>query len=358
MTTVNASSPTDVAAADLATTGATNVRSESPERLPSTPAAGRIMRVSRIVLDRYSGVVVLILLIVVFSLLKPDTFFTVRTLRTLVSDQAVTAVASVGLLIAFACGAFDLSIGGVLGLGIVMVTWLQAVQHVPAWLAVIVTLGVGMAVGAANGLIVTALKVNSFIATLAMASIMEAVIYGVSGGRQIVGSISPGFVRLGQAQPSGIPAPIFYMVGVALIAWLVLEHTPVGRYIYAVGSNAEAARLSGIRTNRYLFGSLVASAFLATFAGVLFAAKIGSGSLTAGPPYLLPAFAAVLLGTTQVKPGRANVGGTIVAIFLVATGSKGLQLLGVPIWVSSLFNGTVLIVAVSLSQLRKSLRAT
>jgi ribose transport system permease protein len=273
-----------------------------------------------------------------------------------VSDQAVTAIASIGLMIAFACGAFDLSVGGVLGLGIVMVTWLQAQHDFSAWVAILATLLIGLVVGVANGLIVTVFKVNSFIATLAMASIMEAVIYGVSGGRQVVGSISPDFVRLGQSQPFGVPSPIFYMFGVAAIAWIVLEHTPVGRYIYAVGSSSEAARLSGVRTSRYLFGTLVASAFLATVAGVLFAAKIGSGSLTAGPPYLLPAFAAVLLGTTQVRPGRANVGGTIVAIFLVATGSKGLQLMGVPIWVSSLFNGAVLIVAVALSQLRSSNR--
>jgi ribose transport system permease protein len=331
------------------------VVSDAHEPAP-TSKRPRFAAILKIVIERYSGVVVLLLLVVIFSLLKPDTFFTMLTLRSLVADQAVTAIASIGLLIAFACGAFDLSIGGVLGLGIVMVTWLQAAQNYSAWMAVIVTLAVGIAVGAANGLIVTVLKVNSFIATLAMASIMEAIIFGVSGGRQVVGSISPNFVRLGQARPWGIPSPIFYMVGVALIVWLVLEHTPVGRYVYAVGSNSEAARLSGIRTSRYLFGTLVASAFLATVAGVLFAAKIGSGSLTAGPPYLLPAFAAVLLGTTQVKPGRPNVAGTIVAIFLVATGSKGLQLLGVPIWVSSLFNGTVLIVAVALSQLRKSTR--
>jgi ribose transport system permease protein len=309
-----------------------------------------------VALERYSGVLVLILLIVVFSLLEPDTFFTTRTLRTLVSDQAVTAIASLGLLIAFACGVFDLSIGGVLGLGIVMVTWLQAEKGISPWVAVALTLLVGALVGSVNGLIVTVLKVNSFIATLAMASIMEAIIYGVSGGRQIVGTMSPSFLNRFQAQPWGIPAAIFYMLAVAVIVWVLLELTPVGRYIYAVGSNSEAARLSGIRTNRYVFGTLVASAFLATFAGVVFAGKIGSGSLTAGPPYLLPAFAAVLLGTTQVKPGRANVAGTIVAIFLVAVGSKGLQLVGVPIWVSSLFNGVVLIVAVSLSMLRKSSR--
>lgn len=264
----------------------------------------------------------------------------------------MTAIAAIGVLVAFACGAFDLSVGAVLGLGVVMVTWLQADAGWPAWLAIIGALGVGIVIGVANGLIVTRLRVNSFIATLAMASIVEAVIYGVTDGRQIVGSMSESFLRIGQSQPFGVPAPIFFMVAIALLAWVVLEHTPVGRLIYAVGSNAEAARLSGVKTNRYLFGSLVASAALATTAGIVFAAKIGSASLTAGPPYLLPAFAAVLLGTTQFRPGRANVAGTILAIFLVATGSKGLQLMGVPIWVGSLFNGTVLIVAVALAQLR------
>ena len=329
----------------------------SAEPESQTSSSNPSVSVWRVVLDRYSGVLVLLLLVVVFSVLEPDTFFTMRTLRSLVSDQAVTAIASIGLLIAFACGVFDLSVGGVLGLAIVMVTWLQAEQGVSPALAVALTLLVGILVGAVNGFIVTVLKVNSFIATLAMASIMEAIVYGVSGGRQIVGTMSPSFLNLFQAQPWGIPAPIFYMLAVAVVVWIVLERTPVGRYIYAVGSSSEAARLSGIRTSRYVFGTLIASAFLATLAGVVFAGKIGSGSLTAGPPYLLPAFAAVLLGTTQVRPGRANVAGTIVAIFLVATGSKGLQLVGVPIWVSSLFNGVVLIVAVSLSLLRKSSRS-
>jgi ribose transport system permease protein len=315
-----------------------------------TAAAGRRRRVS--LLDRYSGLAVLAVLVVVFSLLRPDTFMTLRTLRGLAADQAVTAIAAIGVLVAFACGAFDLSVGAVLGLGVVMVTWLQAEAGWPAWLAVLGTLGVGLAVGAVNGFVVTQLRVNSFIATLAMASIVEAVIYGVTDGRQIVGSLSPNFLELGQSRPFGVPAPVFYMAAIALLAWVILEHTPAGRLLYAVGSNTEAARLSGIKTNRYLFGSLVASSVLAVTAGVVFAAKIGSASLTAGPPYLLPAFAAVLLGTTQVRPGRANVAGTVLAIFLVATGSKGLQLVGVPIWVSSLFNGTVLIVAVALAQLR------
>jgi ribose transport system permease protein len=326
-----------------------------PDEIALTEPRTRRRRLSgAMLLDRYSGVLVLIALIVIFSLLRPHTFFTVRTLRSLVAEQAVTAICSIGLLIAFACGAFDLSVGAVLGLGVVIVTWLQAKYGFSPGLAIASTLGVGAAVGIVNGFIVTKLRVNSFIATLAMASIIEAVIFGVSGGNQVIGGISPGFLRFGQAMPFGVPVIIFYMVVIAAIVWFTLEHTPVGRLLYAVGSNPEAARLSGVRTARYLFGSLVAASVLAALAGVVFAAKIGSASLTAGPPYLLPAFAAVLLGTTQIRPGRPNVAGTVLAIFLVATGSKGLQLMGVPIWVSSLFNGAILIVAVALAQLRGS----
>lgn len=307
-------------------------------------------------LDRYAGLLVIVLLLVVFSALRPDTFLSPTTFRLLLSEQAVTGIAAIGLLIAFAGGAYDLSIGQVLGLAVVMSTWLQADLGLGPWTAVLITLLVGALVGAVNGFLVSVVGINSFIATLAMASIVEAAIYGVTGGTQIVGAVAQGFLAAGQSSILTIPVPVFYMIGVAAIAWFVLEHTTPGRLLYAVGSNPDAARLSGVKTGRYVFYSLVCSASLATVAGIVFATKIGSASLTAGPPYLLPAFAAVLLGTTQIKPGRPNVLGTVVAIFLVAIGSKGLQLMGVPIWVSSLFNGTILIVAVALSLTRRRVR--
>ena len=307
-------------------------------------------------LDRYAGLIVLALLLVVFSALRPDTFMSAITFRLLLSEQAVTGIAAIGLLIAFAGGSYDLSIGQVLGLAVVMSTWLQADRGLGPWTAVLITLVLGALVGAVNGFLVSVVGINSFIATLAMASIVEAVIYGVTGGTQIVGSVAKGFLSAGQSDILTIPLPVFYMLGIAALAWFALEHTTPGRLLYAVGSNPDASRLSGIRTGRYVFVSLVCSASLATVAGIVFATKVGSASLTAGPPYLLPAFAAVLLGTTQIRPGRANVLGTVLAIFLVATGSKGLQLMGVPIWVSSLFNGTILIVAVALSLARRRVR--
>jgi ribose transport system permease protein len=305
-------------------------------------------------LTRYSGLFVLVAMIVAFSLSLPDTFATSQTLKGLVADQAVTAIVSLGLMVAFAAGAFDLSVAATLGLAVVFVTWLQAAHGVNAAVAIIATLLLGALVGAVNGFIVTRLKVNSFIATLGMSSILAAVVLALTGGVDIVGNLSQGFLNLGQAAPWGIPVLVFYMIVLAVVAWVILEHTPSGRRLYAVGSNPEAARLSGVPTVRYVFSALVISGVLAAVAGIVFAAQVGTASLDAGTPYLLPAFAAVLLGTTQARPGRANVWGTIIAIFLVAVLSEGLQLMGASVWVSDLFNGLVLIVAVALARLRRS----
>jgi ribose transport system permease protein len=131
--------------------------------------------------------------------------------------------------------------------------------------------------------------------------------------------------------------------------WYVLEHTPTGRRAQATGANPEAARLAGVRTSRHVFWSLVVSGVIASVAGVLVAAEIGEVSPTVGPPYLLPAFAACLLGTTQIKVGRFNVWGTLLAILLLATGVKGVQLVGGQLWYTDLFNGIALIGAVSVS---------
>ena len=142
----------------------------------------------------------------------------------------------------------------------------------------------------------------------------------------------------------------------SFIAWWFLDHTPAGRYLYAIGGNVEAARLSGVRTNRWIWTSLTISGTVAGVAGVLFASLSGP-SLGFGQTLLLPAFAAVFLGSTQLSPGRFNVWGTLLAIFVLATGATGLQLLSGAQWVSDLFNGLALIGAVALAVNRQS-RAT
>jgi ribose transport system permease protein len=142
---------------------------------------------------------------------------------------------------------------------------------------------------------------------------------------------------------------VFYLLGISIVMWFVLNHTPVGRRIYATGGSREAAMLAGVRTERIILGSFLVSGALAALAGILLTASLASASPTLGPNYLLPAFAAVFLGSTQITPGRFNVLGTLLAVYVLAMGVKGLQLLGAPVWTPDLFNGVALLVAVGLS---------
>ena len=156
-----------------------------------------------------------------------------------------------------------------------------------------------------------------------------------------------GFQKVSNHELFGFPLIALYALLLCALVWYLLEHTPIGRRAYAVGANPEAARLAGVRTRRYVIGSFIATSLLATIGGILVASKIGNVAPSLGPAYLLPSFAACFLGTTQIKPGRFNVWGTVIALLLLAIGVKGLQLMGNQLWVTDLFNGLALLVAVS-----------
>lgn len=299
-------------------------------------------------LDRFSGLYVLAGVIVLFGVWVPNLFLTALNLRVILGGQAVTAIAAFAVLVPLACGTFDLSVAGTLGASLMIVLELQS-RGINPVIAVLVSLAFGALIGAINGVVVIRFKVDSFVATLGMSSVLTAVAYWVSGGFEITQGISSSFVRVANAQWLTIPAPVYYMVIIGLILWVFLDLRPTGRSLYAVGGNARAARLAGIRVDRLVLLSLVVSGFLAALAGVLLASLLGSGNPTVGPPYLLPAFTAVFLGATQIKRGRVNVPGTVIAIYLLATGVKGLQLVGAPSYINDLFNGIALILAVALA---------
>jgi ribose transport system permease protein len=299
-------------------------------------------------LDRFSGLYVWAALILIFSLWVPSLFDTATNVRIIAGSQAITAIVAMGLIVPVACGAFDLSIAGTLGVSTCVVIWFQANHH--GWfLGIIVALLIGLLVGAVNSLIVVRLHVDSFIGTLGMSSILLAGTEWITGGSQIANGVSPTFTKIGQNQLFGLPLPVFYMIALAIVLWWLLEYTPAGRYLYGIGGNPQAARLAGIRTGRITTSAFLLSGLVAAFAGVILASQLGSASPDVGGPYLLPAFSAVFLGATQVFPGRVNVPGTLIAIFLLATGVKGLQLAGAPSYINDLFNGAALIIAVALA---------
>lgn len=310
------------------------------------PVARR-RRIPTLGLQRFSGIYAYAVVVLIFGLWVPDLFLRADTFKSILTGDALTAMMALGVLVPLAAGAYDLSIASVMTLAVVAVALFQSKYHMPFGLAVLLTVLIAVSVGVVNGFAVVVMRINSFIATLASSSILAAITLWISGGEQIVTGISTRFISLGQNDLFGIALPVFYMLGLAILLYLTLEHTPFGRYLFAVGDNAEATRLAGIRTGRLTFAALVVSATISGVAGIILCARIGSASLDAGTPYLLPAFAAAFLGSTQLRPGRMNVWGTVLAVYLLATGIKGLQLVGAASWVSPLFYGVALMVAVA-----------
>lgn len=329
---------------DLSATSTSDVAPGAPHA-----AEHRASPLRYLALNRLSGVYAWVLLVVLFGIWVPETFLTSATIRTVGATSAVTALAAMGLIIPLAAGLFDLSVAANIGVAAVATLYLQA-HGTSVAVSILAALAAGALIGAINGVLVVGVGVNSFIATLGMSSVLAALAFWVTGGNQLVAVTDSSFVKLGQGTLLGLPNPVWFAILVAVVLFYVTELTTIGRYLHGIGGNIEAARLVGIKVNRVLFGSLVSSGVLAAVAGIVLSAQLGSSAADIGPPYLLPAFSAVLLGATQIKTnGRVNVSGTLVAVILLATGIYGLQLAGAPSYVSSLFNGVALILAVSLS---------
>ena len=313
-------------------------------------AAAKPRRRINLGFDRFSGLYVWALLVLIFALWIPDLFLSWDNFRTILSFQAISTIVALGLIIPVAAGAFDLTIAATLTVSAVFTGW-ALLNHKGVVYACGGALLIGVIIGLANALVVVKFKVDSFIGTLGMSSILAAVAYMISGGGQLVlpeAGYYP-FLDFARQQWFGISASVYYAGALAIVIWWILEYTPGGRYLYAVGGNPVAARLAGVKVGRIIMLSFVSSAVVCSFAGIVYLSQNANGAPDSGVNYLLPAFSAVFLGATQIKPGRVNVVGTLVAILLLATGVTGLQLGGAPTYVTQLFNGAALIIAMALA---------
>jgi ribose transport system permease protein len=304
--------------------------------------------------DRIGAVYVWLGIIVVFSLWAPETFPNLATAKQILNANAITALAALSITIPLAARVFDLSFAFVMTLTGVVVAHLIAKDGVPVVPAIALALGVGVGVGVINAVVVVVMRIDSFIATLATGSLIAALITMVTNEVPITSAkLGDAFAKIGQTSVGGITLGVFYCAVVALAIWYLLEHTATGRRLYATGFNPDAARLAGVRVDRLRFLSLVASGGLAGATGIILASTLGSGSPTAGTPYLLPAFAAAFLGATQLKHGRFNAGGTLIAVLLLGTGVTGLALANAPQWAGDMFVGVVLIASLALTGLQR-----
>jgi len=308
--------------------------------------------------ERFSGVYLWAILILVFTFWQSGTFATSATVHSIASERSISAILGLAIIIPLACGAFDLSVGAVANFSTIMAAALingssdpnaTTSTGLPWPVAAILAVLIAAGIGTVNGFFVVRLHVSSFITTLGIGSVITALQIIVTNNVQPRTPTIPSWNNFTQQPIFGFQIVFLYMLILAVILWWVLEHTPVGRYLYAIGSSPDAARLSGAPVNRYTWMSLIASATLAGVAGVFFS-SISGPSLTYGAGLLLPAFAAAFLGSTQIVTGRFNVWGTVLSIFVLATGVKGLQLAYPNAqWLDPMFSGAALVLAVAVA---------
>lgn len=309
-----------------------------------TPLLGSITR--WLAPKRIAIIYALIALIIIFGSVRPDAFFSPTTFYLVINGAAISGIVAVALVIPLAAGVFDVSVGYVVALSGVLVAWLVAEFEMAAIPAILITLAVSLLLGGINALVVIVFKVESLIGTLATGLVFLSITTAVSNQQPITKNVP--LISAVISKPIGnIGIPVIVLFTLVIIITIVMSGTAAGRRVYAVGFDLEAAKLAGLPTARIRTLALLISAFCASLAGVLLTARIGAGSPTAGPDYLLPAFAAVFVGATQITPGRFNAVGTLFAVYLIAIATVGLSILGAPPWAGQMLQGVLLVGAVA-----------
>lgn len=318
-------------------------------RLATAPAKrGRSWKTDA---ERFGLIVAWVAVIVLFGLLNPEAYLTWINFSTMFSSQAILVVLTLGLIIPLTAGDFDLSIASTMVLSAMTVAVLNAQHGWPIGVVMVVTLGLGLAIGLINAGFVLYFRIHSLIVTLGTGTFINGTVLWLSGS-QTIGGVSMTLVdwvivkRIG-----GISLSFYYAILMAAGLWYFLEYTTAGRRLLFVGRGREVARLSGIAVDRVRMLSFVASGIVAAIAGILYAGTTGSADPLSGLTYLLPSFAAAFLGATSIVPGRFNPWGSVVAVYFLVSGITGLTILGVDTFVQNLFYGGGLIIAVALSQL-------
>ena len=304
--------------------------------------------------ERFGVLALLVGVVVVFSVLQTDTFATAANFRNIATSNAVLAVVALAIMVPLTGGRFDVSVGNVVSVCSIMCAALAGTHGVPLPLAALAAVATGAALGLVNGLIVSYLGVNSIIATLGTGTVMAGLVQAYTDGVPVSDGIPAMLTDIASNSVAGIPIIFVLMLAISVATWFLLTQTPFGRRLLAIGSNQSSARLSGLNVPATILLSFVAAGTIAGLGGVLQLAAQGSGDPSVGGlGFILPGIAASL-GATTWEPGRFNVPGTLLALFFVGTTVAGLTLAGVQPWVTDVFNGAAVVVAIVLSaQLRR-----
>lgn len=301
-------------------------------------------------IGRFAVPLLLVALVILFSILRPATFATAANFQTILVESSVLAMLALAVMLPLIVGEFDLSLATTLGLSAMLAAGLPDRLGFNVPLTLLCVLAVGAVIGLLHSLLIVKLGLPSFVVTLGTNSLLAGVILLYSGGTVLYEGVPEELSVLGTGKLLGIGYPVIMMLIIATVLWFVLFKRPVGRIVYATGANETAARLAGINTARVKTIVLIFSPMLASFAGLILTARIGSANPTSYATYFLPAFAAAFLSLAVFHVGKYNPWGVVFSVYLLAVGVAGLAQIGVPSWVDPVFNGAALILAILLSR--------
>jgi ribose transport system permease protein len=327
---------------------------ETPTLIDEAPQTSPVRKRSAVwhYLNKYSLVVALLAVVILFSVLRPASFPTMQNAGSILTGSAPLVLMSLGLVLPLIVNGFDLSAGFMATLAALLAVGFIVNNDWPWYIAVTVPLVVAVLIGLIIGTVIAYGGLSSLIVTLAAGSILFGAAQVYSNNTTIFLRGADVFLTLGQRRLFGvIPLPFVYVAVVAVVVWYVLEYREIGRRLYAIGGNVEGARLVGIPVKRLTVFVFMCSAFLAALGGVVQATRVGSANPTGVSGLLLPAFTAAFLGATSIRPGQYNVWGTVLAVYLVASATTGMIMLGAPASVSDIFNGAILLIAVGLARI-------
>ena len=297
------------------------------------------------ILQTYGTVLALAVIVLAFSLIRPDKFCTLTNFINITRQISLLVMISLGTTLVMSVNEFDLSVGSMASLGGVMAA-LLAVKGLPMAVCFLLPAAVSFCIGLLNGWIVARFRVLSFITTLGMSTVLSGVIYRLSGGATIFEGIPKSFSFLGTTKLGRVPLLSILMVVFVVLFWFLLEHTTLGRKFYAIGGNEETAKIAGIRVRKYKTIAFALCAVMACVTGMLIASRVGSANTTAGDGYFLQSYAAVFIGCTVSRKGIPNAAGTLVGAAILGILANGLTILQMPSYMQNIITGGIIILAV------------
>ncbi len=302
--------------------------------------------VRKLSINDYATVIVFLVIIIILSIATDD-FLTARNLSNVGRQVTMNAIVAAGMTVVLLTGGIDLSVGSIVAL-VGVVTAMFLVDGTPVWLSILIGLALGGFVGLINGLIITRLKIPYFIVTLAMMTIVRGVGFLLTGGLPVA-YFPESFQMIGKGSVGPFSVSVIIVAIVFFLLHVVLGHTSLGRYIYAIGGNEEAVRLSGINVGMYKTIVYVICGVTAAMSGIILASRLDSGQPTAGQGYELDAIAAVVIGGTKLSGGEGKIFQTLVGALIIGVLSNGLNLLNVSSYWQFILKGLVILIAVFVS---------